>query len=558
MIIKRLKCPLAGVEFLLAMLSALTLLLLPNSYSATRTISNAGGNWNNINTWVELAIPDSLDDVVATSSSGNLTVNVDSKCKTLVLTNYTSTLTFNADLKVKGNITFPASMVVNADSKARTVWVASTANINSGGITLPCALKIGGSSFNVTLSNNWRVLGIITLGTGTEVVQLLGSFTLRGDSSIVLGGTSSYIILSTSTILQFGGTGSWINNSSGYLSGGTIIINTTGTITLGTTYPVRIMSTSLVHTNGTVITTGSTFRLEGNSGNSIKLNVKGILWNDLIDANTTASRTVDLDDTLNVSGKMIFNTTSGTQTYNDFIVNCAGGDSVASPSFSGAIGGSTVMRVTGGIMRMAAGATGTFRLPLVIAGNVAFSGVFNLGRSTAGSLNFSSGSPTFSSATLVVKSVAGEAYRFIVDTPASIGRLALEDSVILEGTKTLTVTDLISATGGLEHKIAPGQNIVITDSLVLKGSEGNYVKLMSTSPGSLAQLSHTGVYQEVQYVNVADIDSRQGRRVLYPCGSVTKIRTYNWGNPTMSQNWISNGWVRPGWQYNFYGGLNER
>ena len=44
----------------------------------TRTISNAGGNYNATTTWVEGVVPNSGDDVVATATSGQLTVNVSS------------------------------------------------------------------------------------------------------------------------------------------------------------------------------------------------------------------------------------------------------------------------------------------------------------------------------------------------------------------------------------------------------------------------------------------------------------------------------------------------
>ena len=58
---------------------------------ATRTISNAGGNYNATGTWVEAAVPTSADDVVATATSGQLTVNVTSAARTVDFTNYTNT-----------------------------------------------------------------------------------------------------------------------------------------------------------------------------------------------------------------------------------------------------------------------------------------------------------------------------------------------------------------------------------------------------------------------------------------------------------------------------------
>jgi hypothetical protein len=69
---------------------------------ATRTISNAGGNYNSTGTWVEAAVPTSADDVVATATSGQLTVNVSSAARTFNFTNYTNTLTVNAAWTISG------------------------------------------------------------------------------------------------------------------------------------------------------------------------------------------------------------------------------------------------------------------------------------------------------------------------------------------------------------------------------------------------------------------------------------------------------------------------
>ena len=69
---------------------------------ATRTISNAGGNYNATGTWVEAAVPTSADDVVSTATSGQLTVNVSSAARSINLSSYTNTITMNANLAVSG------------------------------------------------------------------------------------------------------------------------------------------------------------------------------------------------------------------------------------------------------------------------------------------------------------------------------------------------------------------------------------------------------------------------------------------------------------------------
>lgn len=75
---------------------------------ATRTISDTGGNWNSTSSWVEGAVPVDGDDVVATATSGNLTVNVNTALlKSFDLTGYPSTLSGGSALNV-----YPASGTV--------------------------------------------------------------------------------------------------------------------------------------------------------------------------------------------------------------------------------------------------------------------------------------------------------------------------------------------------------------------------------------------------------------------------------------------------------------
>lgn len=69
---------------------------------AIRTISNAGGNYNSSGTWVEAQVPTSADDIVATATSGQLTINVAAAARTINLTNYNNTITMNANWTVSG------------------------------------------------------------------------------------------------------------------------------------------------------------------------------------------------------------------------------------------------------------------------------------------------------------------------------------------------------------------------------------------------------------------------------------------------------------------------
>jgi len=75
---------------------------------ATRTISNAGGNWNSTGTWVEGAVPTAADDVVATGTSGAINITSTAACRSINLTNYTNTFTAGAFNVTVGTTTLPA------------------------------------------------------------------------------------------------------------------------------------------------------------------------------------------------------------------------------------------------------------------------------------------------------------------------------------------------------------------------------------------------------------------------------------------------------------------
>src|SRR5262245_11685086 len=110
---------------------------------ATRTISNAGGNWSSTGAWAEAAVPVAGDAVVATATSGNLTVDVPSACASMILTSYTGTLTFNSTLTLTSTCTFVAGMSIAGT--AGTLICTGTGTLTSAGKTLACGLTLGGS-----------------------------------------------------------------------------------------------------------------------------------------------------------------------------------------------------------------------------------------------------------------------------------------------------------------------------------------------------------------------------------------------------------------------------
>jgi hypothetical protein len=132
---------------------------------ATRTISDVGGNWNVTGTWVEGAVPNSSDDVVATATSGPLTMNVAGTARSLDFTNYsnTYTLTNNVTLgtsSARGDLVMlklSPTMAVSGTASINCAgsYAANFVTIDTGGKTLPCDM-----AFNT--NGKWRFISDAT------------------------------------------------------------------------------------------------------------------------------------------------------------------------------------------------------------------------------------------------------------------------------------------------------------------------------------------------------------------------------------------------------------
>jgi len=220
---------------------------------ATRTVANGGGNWNAIGTWVEGAIPTSADDVVFTATSGALTINTTANCLSFNTTNNVSTITWNASLRISGNITLTAGFTITTTSGSPQLIPIATGTLTSNGVTFPYILVFQGlASQTFTLADNWTV--------GSLVFQQGASSVIAGSKTIFINEnlthSSAQSMTSTGTTLVMQGTGSISNTAVGSFSCD-ITINTSGIITFGTT--VRFTTGIFSWIAGTVNSTGSNF-----------------------------------------------------------------------------------------------------------------------------------------------------------------------------------------------------------------------------------------------------------------------------------------------------------
>lgn len=176
---------------------------------ATRTIANAGGNWNTAATWVETAVPTSADDVVATATSGALTLDNNGACRSIDFTNYVSTFTMNNSAYTLsigdasgGAFRFVAGMTVTIGTDASGLKFMAT----SGPYNLYFAGKtVGGSTGNsVTfdgVGGSWVVKDNLSLSGYDHNINLVNG-SVEFQANIGTHGNSGCNLVSSSTNIR--------------------------------------------------------------------------------------------------------------------------------------------------------------------------------------------------------------------------------------------------------------------------------------------------------------------------------------------------------------------
>lgn len=267
---------------------------------ATRTIADGGGNYNSTGTWVEGAVPTSADDVVATATSGALTVTAAAAAKTLVLTGYTNTLTINSGftLTVSGSVTLASGMTY---AGAGTLAVAATATLTANGIAVSGGLTLGTTtSMTMTLADNWIVNGLFSNHTGASTQTL----TINGFQITINTGwthVGGYVV--GTTVILLAGTGTWTGPASlgsGRWIGNPITINSVGTITIATNGP-NLSGNTITYVAGAI--TGGTIFL-GGSGASVTFSGAFPSLNNIT---VLASVTFTCDSAFSMSGTLRIN-----------------------------------------------------------------------------------------------------------------------------------------------------------------------------------------------------------------------------------------------------------
>lgn len=511
---------------------------------ATITISNTGGNWNATGTWVGGVIPGAADDVIATATSGPLTVTNSPSVISLNFTNYTNTFSVNSgvSLTLTGGITMVAGMSVSPSSTGTLIFTSSQ-TITSGGQVWPGNLVFSLTNSRIyTLGDNWVVNGNFSTGyvgpfTATfasNQMSIKGNFTIGSNASATNSAMSgsTVIVLSTET-------------SQTVTSNITIqavrmqcplAINATGTVIFSTpTAAIRLGN--VTYTAGDVVSVGATLQSFGGFVFTTSLMTWDCNW---FFQSTAATFTFGSDFNIGGSGSLELNGLSGAFILNGNSINLYGDFFMTYTGFGGNITGTTIVNFLGDCT-ISQQSGMQLRLPIVInsSGTVTFSTSFTHGNTltyTAGGFSMSTAlewgvnisttytfnSPGFSFpnfVTLLTHTFAGSHgcnfYSYSISTTAA----------------------------GIQQIFQSANTYNITNSLNLLGTAANTLTFRSSSSGSRAIVTlYYGASMDVGHVTATDIDSSGGQTVWNYKGTISN--TLNWQALPIVPKTIGVPWVR--------------
>jgi len=470
---------------------------------AIRTVSNTGGNYNAVGTWVEGIVPTSADDIVFTATSGNLTVNVTSDAKSINFTNYVGTLTISASFRVFGNINLGTGGYTVTGVNSLNVFDTST--ITSNGVSFQGNFAFSGSNKTYTLADDLTILGVLSLnGTGTYTCN---GFNIYCSSSLQVLTTGTFT--GTSNII-FNGTGSWSHILAGIITNN-ITINTSGTLTINT---ARYSVGTLTYTSGTVVNIGGNLVLYA----SCTLNTIGIGWNNvlIVSAGTiTNNSTLTINGTFTIGSGTISTTINGS----DIIIN--GNLSYTSISDSGA--GTALFKFAG---------TGTWTSVGFLRNNVSINTAGTL--TLSGNIYYYGGTITYVAGTIVN---TGSTLNVGVTTTLNTSGMTW-NNVQPAGNTTLTLSSDLNVGGNLSLPTQVtftinGFNVNLKGNLNLSNGSGTaglltgttVIKFNGTSPQTWSSPSVTNtVTNNLIFLNDVTISGQvyfRSGTITYTSGTIT-------------------------------------
>jgi hypothetical protein len=450
------------------------------------------------------AVPTASDDVTLDGSSPNCILDTPTAkvCKSLTLTNYTNTMTFNVNLTAT-----PATGATCALGSGMTFAgtgkliffgpTSGTGTLTSNGKTVNIPLEIDGNSTTWTLGDSWTVTGALTLCGSTSGVVTINSNTINVGGDLTVGAASSRT--QGTTLINLNGTSTVTSagNANGTLDMD-LTINTSGTITFtGTFYWGDRANHTFLYTAGTVVASAGTLQVAGQSA-TMTLNLgASVAWSAFVFS--ISSWTLTLAADLIVTGSVTY-ASSGTMTANGAF-NIKVGGSWTIPASTSQRGTATFV-LTG---------TGTWSCPGTDVRNpVTFNS--NGTVTISGTIGYQTGTIKWTAGTL-----AGASSPNINVLGASTFDLG---GVVFPAKITCTVA-------GVTITMTSGFIMASTGGFTLTGTAASTVKIVSSSPATQRVITVRGnAALDIGYTDVTDVDSSQGAPVQRFKGTMSN--TLNW------------------------------
>jgi hypothetical protein len=494
---------------------------------ATRTISVTGGNFNSTATWVEGIVPTAADDVVATSSSGPLTVaGTVGNCKSLNFTNYISILTVNNTLLVSGDVTLYSQMTFTGTNYLN---INANSNITSNGIAIPY-LAFSLNNVIITLIDDMYISNLLYFQSGYNVVinnnnvyctkdiAHQGFARITGTTNIIMSGTG---IFNGNNVFD-----SILNPIIINSPGGTITI--TGEMSIGN---------SLTYITGSVVMSGNTYLYLRFTTSSVSINFptdKKWLYTQ-INPFITASFINSLStDTISIDNSLV--NSSSIYIYKDLV-------SVGSK-------GTTELVIAG------SGSWSSNASYYYLRNNLTINttGSFTITGFNDSTMNYYTGKITYISGTVIQPTTLN----ILGSTTFDTSGMTWNKLNIREGTMTLS-SSLNATTMSLGVNLSPNNQTTFTGSAgfntkVLSINNNNYFSFIDLTPGITYNVSNNFISsgsnqitfrasssafrpyfnlaltgsQNVSYTNATNIDSSGGQTIFSLGG--TLINSINWSN----------------------------
>jgi hypothetical protein len=499
---------------------------------ATRTISDAGGNWNSTSTWVEGIVPTASDDVVATLTSGNLSSNISTNsCLSLNLTNYTRTLTITSELYVYGDITLGSSSTIGGTTY---LYIRANSNVTSNGVTIPYLRFVGGDVLTINLVDDLHVGTQFYLTSGTNVT--ITAITINNNNIYCYGGFyyEAFSRLFGTANLVMAGTGNlYGNNQFGEIYNPVIIDSPSGTITI---IGEMNIATSLTYISGTIVMgsggLGTYLTMRGTGTKTIDFSPV-VVWTLIRLYSVTTNLLTDLytndllleSPVLNSSSISVYRnlTSIGSQGTTEIVI--AGSGSWSSNASFYELRNNLTIKTTGSFTITGSDSTinyyggkityisGTVIQPTTL--NILNSTTFDTSGMTWNKLNIRGGTMTLSSSLNATtmslgQNASGVQVTFTGSAGFNTNVLSINNSIY---------TSFIDLTPGITYNVSNNFISSTTGSITFRAS--------SSIDRPYFNLALTGS-QNVRLTNATNIDSSGGQTIFSLGG--TLINSINWSN----------------------------